>query len=227
VLEFLPLEHPGVRRVSPEWARHPARFIPPMAPLAQVRLTGRWLAGHRALQTAVALFALVAVAGFFLPWHEVRRSGLSGCTEFLCDCHADEEISEAEILARPAIVHTGLDHHGRLPVAVLALLAAGAVVSVLVPRFRLGVALAAASALGMIALGTVFLVDQQHRCDHQVWLVGLDTTSAALLGLSLAVLLGLVVQPVLYFGARASQARAAHWRPLPPARSLRGDRPPA
>ena len=185
-----------------------------------MRLRGRWLLVHRAIQTSGALFALVALVTFFLPWHEVWESNFGaalGCA-FMPDCHASPSPPLAEVMASPPdLVHTGLAHFGVLPALVLLFLLAARVHSFARPRIWVGLGTAA---VGLAALGllVVLLFDLGHMFDHERTLRAAELHQTATLGLAGAALIDVLIQPFLYVGARIASRSVD--RELPGARIL-------
>jgi hypothetical protein len=193
-------------------------------PLAGVRLVGRRLLLHRSLQSTGCLFALVALVTFFLPLHEVRDAGFGhalGCA-FSPDCHVTPRASSpSELLTQPPDeVHTGLHHGGAVPAVLLLLLAGGELLSLLRPRFWIGLATAIASLAGVaLFAGTVFGLT--HMLDHVQSLPAGRLHDAALVGFSLAALFDVLLQPLLYGGARRAEDRAPEPPGMPRARVRR------
>jgi hypothetical protein len=196
-------------------------------PLSAIRLTGRRALLNRSLQTAAGLFTLVALATYFVPWHEVRNTGFGDglACAFMPDCHMTPSVTtEAELLARaPDAVHSGLDDSGWIPIAILLVLAAMRAVSLLRPRFWLELT---GAVLGLAGLGLalVAMFDLAHLFDHTVSLTGERIFAAAAVGLGLAALIDLPLQPILYTGQRRAEAlAAASPRELPRASLRRPD----
>lgn len=181
------------------------------ASLGRLRLEGRALIAHRALQSSAGLFALVGLATLFFPLHEVRDSGFGqalGCA-FMVDCHVTPRPprTEAEILATaPDAVHDGLDHGGPPALALFLILAAGEIASLARPRFWVGMGTACAGVLlGGFAL-LITLVDLSHMFDHVHVLRAGRIHEGAVIGLALAAVTDLVAQPILYVRARWLEA---------------------
>lgn len=195
---------------------------PPLNRLSAVALTARRLLFHRALQTSSALFALVALATLFLPWHAVWTTGFGDdlACAFTPDCHPTPGPSpEERTQGPPDRIESGLEHHGAALAVMVGLILASELLSLLRARFRVGTV---TSVLGLLApvllLGSA--LDFKHMFDVSRPLWGKHLHDPASVGLSLAALVDLVAQPILYIGARRAARRPA---PLPGARLV----PPA
>lgn len=197
------------------------------APLSTIRLSGRRLLLHRAVHTAAGLFTLVALATYFVDWHEVRDSGFGEALScaFMPDCHVTPRTTtEAEMLAQaPDAVHSGLDDHGLIPWLILLVILALRVAGLVRPRFWAGLA-GAFLGLSGLAMAGFLMFDLGHIFEHTRWLVGQRIFDGAALGLGLAALFDLPLLPILFLGARRAQRRAEQVPgALPSARLRRPD----
>lgn len=188
-------------------------------PLSAVRLCGRRRRIHDVLHALAAACALVALVTVFLPWHEVRDTDFGfalGCA-FVPDCHAGPAPTAEEMMRRPPdAVHSGLDHGGAALLALLAVLVAIEVASLLRPRFWFGLASGAAGLVGLVLL-VYASFDLRHLFDHVTVLAGERVHDSAMGGFAVFALAQLVVHPILYRGARRA-ARSGEAPAFPAAR---------
>lgn len=120
----------------------------------------------------------------------------------------------------PDEVHTGLHHGGAVPAVLLLLLAGAELLSLVRPRFWIGLATATVSLAGVVLFAGA-LFGLTHMFDHVRSLPAGRVHDAALVGFSLAALLDLLLQPLLYGGARRAEDRAPEPPGMPRARVRR------
>jgi hypothetical protein len=199
------------------------------APFQAPELSERWTLMRRAAVSTVALFALISVAGYFLPSHVVNETRAEpgdawplAASSLQPDREASaiEPRSEGTERTAVALEHSEYTHSGVLPPLFLLVIIALAVVDGRRPRFGAGFAAALTSLLAYFGF-VITVIQLDHLFDDSQPLPVGSVYAGAVVALLGAIALWIILVPVQHIDSRRRQTPLEAETPALPAARLR------